>query len=320
MPSTPAREAGAARVAVIDLGSNSTRLLVADVVAGRVTELERRSEVTRMARGVDLSGQLAAEAVEAVCAVVAGYVDAYERYDVDQVVAVATSAVRDSSNGAAFVAELRERFELGARLLSGEQEARLTYLGATAGRRQHGRTLVFDIGGGSTELIMGDESGVRTFRSLQLGVVRHSERHINSDPPAQPELETLAEAARAEIAASTDTQHPLSAELGIAVAGTPTSLAAIDLQLDPYDPVLVHGHRLKLSTIQRILSELATMPLAERSRVTGLQPGRAPTIVAGAVILVAVMRAYGLNVIEVSEHDILHGVALELESSLNRVV
>ena len=151
-------------------------------------------------------------------------------------------------------------------------------------------------------------------------MVRHSERHIKSDPPDQRELETLAEAVRAEIAASTNAQHPLSADFGIAVAGTRPRWRRSISELNPYDPTLVHGHRLELATIQHILSELATMPLAERSQITGLQTGRAPTIVAGAVILVTVMRAYGLSEIEASEHDILHGAALEAEDSLNRVV
>ncbi len=317
MPPKSTRGAGATRVAVIDLGSNSTRLLVADVAGGVITELERRSEVTRMARGVDLSGQLAAEAVEDVCRVVAGFVDIYTQLGAERIVAVATSAVRDSSNGEAFVAELRERFGLSAQPLSGDREARLTYRGATAGRvLGELRTLVFDIGGGSTELITGSGAEPTSFHSMQVGVVRHSERYIGSDPPAPEELEHLANDVREQISGTTDTQHTLSADLGIAVAGTPTSLAAIDLKLDPYDPELVHGHRMKLSSIQRILSELAGMPFSERARVTGLQPGRAPTIVAGVVILVTVMRAFGLSEIEVCEHDILHGAAIGAENSL----
>ena len=315
MPPTPTRGAGATRVAVIDLGSNSTRLLIADVADRTVTERERRSEVTRMARGVDLSSQLSAEAVEDVCAVVAEFVDTCNKQGVERIVAVATSAVRDSSNGEAFVAELRERFGFTAQLLSGEKEARMTYLGATAERVMGDqRTLVFDIGGGSTELIVGTGSEPTSFRSMQVGVVRHSERYLNADPPEPAGLEQLANDVREQISATTDTQHPLAADLGIAVGGTPTSLAAIDLALDPYDPELVHGHRLKLSTIQPILSELAAMPLEDRQRTTGLQSGRAPTIVAGVVILVTVMRSFGLTEIEVSETDLLHGAAIETEN------
>src|SRR5262245_26846828 len=165
----------AKRVAVVDIGSNSTRLLVADVDAGRVAEVVRRSTVTRLGRGVDLSGQLSAEAIEEVCDAVAAYVRLYEEAHADEVVAIATSAVRDASNGDAFIAELRERFALTARVLDGEEEARLTYLGATAERPPTMPTLVIDIGGGSTEMIIGTGTEVTFHTSLQAGVVRHTE-------------------------------------------------------------------------------------------------------------------------------------------------
>lgn len=301
------------RVAVLDLGTNSTRLLVADVAGGAVRELERRSEVTRLGRGVELSGQLSAEAIEDVCSAVAGYVRAYEPLGVDEVTAIATSAVRDAANGEAFAAELRERFGLSPRLLRGEQEARLTYLGATAGRDGAASTLVCDIGGGSTELILGHGPRVALSRSLQVGVVRHTERHLKADPPTATELEALAGDVRARIAAALGGE-PLSAAEGIAVAGTATSLAGIDLGADATASApspSPHGHRMGIEAIQRICSRLAAMPLAERRGVRGLHPDRAPTIVAGVVILIQAMRAFGLSEVEVSERDLLHGAALE---------
>ncbi len=298
------------RVAVIDLGTNSTRLLVADVENGEVGELERRNTVTRLGRGVDLSGQLGAEAIEDVCAVVGDYVAVLEDMGAERVAALATSAVRDSSNGDAFIAELRERFALDAQTLSGEEEARLTYLGATAGREITDRTLVFDIGGGSTELACGRAGEVDFQASLQVGTVRHTERHLLDDPPSTAELEELAHDVRARIDAATADNPAARADRGIAVAGTPTSLAAIDLELDPYDPARVHGRRMSLAAIQRMFSRLAAMPLPERLQVPGLHPGRAPTIVAGVVILVEVMRSFGLGEVEASEHDILWGSAL----------
>src|SRR3954470_22910022 len=173
-------QADSHRVAVVDIGTNSTRLLIADVAGNRVRELERRSRVTRLGRGVDLSGQLSAEAIEAACAAIAQYVSLYNLANVDQVVAIATSAVRDASNGSAFVAELRERFALSARVLSGDEEARLTYLGATCEEPPAEPALVIDIGGGSTELIVGRGTEIDFHASLQAGVVRHSERHISS--------------------------------------------------------------------------------------------------------------------------------------------
>jgi exopolyphosphatase/guanosine-5'-triphosphate,3'-diphosphate pyrophosphatase len=299
------------RVAVVDMGTNSTRLLVADVADGQVSEVERRSRVTRLGRGVDLSGQLAAEAVEEVCDTVAEYVALYSDLDAERVCAIATSAVRDASNGDAFIAELRERFALDARVLDGAEEARLTYLGACSGRDHCDHTLIVDIGGGSTELVLGTGSDVDFYASLQAGVVRQSERHIASDPPTAAELEELAGDVHALIQNEVEPERLASADDGIAVAGTPTSLAAIELGLDPYDPERVHGHRLSLGSIQRMLSELASLPPEQRLEVTGLQPGRAPTIVAGVVILIEVMRAFDLDEIEVSEHDILWGAALD---------
>jgi exopolyphosphatase / guanosine-5'-triphosphate,3'-diphosphate pyrophosphatase len=224
--------------------------------------------------------------------------------------AIATSAVRDALNGDAFIAELRERFCLDARLLSGAEEANLTYLGATAHRLPTDPTLVFDIGGGSTELIVGSGANVGFHTSLQAGTIRQSERHLTSDPPDTHELEELAADIRGQIEAATAKQQDARPLRAIAVAGTPTSLAAIDQELEPYDPGRVHGYRLGMKRIQRMLSRLSSLPLAERLRVPGLHPGRAPTIVAGTVILVQVMRAFGMNEIEVSERDILHGSAL----------
>jgi exopolyphosphatase/guanosine-5'-triphosphate,3'-diphosphate pyrophosphatase len=308
---------GSNRVAVIDIGTNSTRLLVADVADGHVEEVDRRTRVTRLGRGVDLSGNLATEAIEAVCEVLAEYVAAYEQLGATTVDAIATSAVRDASNGDAFIAELRERFALTARILDGEEEALLTYRGATAEHPPPERVVVIDIGGGSTELIVGAEVEVDFHTSLQTGVVRQTERHLATDPPAPGELEELA---RNVLGLLTDAlaAHPeAQAESGIAVAGTPTSLAAIDLRLDPYDPRRVHGHRLSLDSIQHMLSELASLPLAERREVVGLHPDRAPTIVAGVVILIEVMRAFGLSEVIASEHDILHGAAIEAAQARN---
>jgi len=301
------------RVAVIDAGSNSTRLLIADIDGG-VVEVERQSRVTRLGRGVDLSGQLSDEAIEAACAAIADYVSICRDAGVERPAAIATSAVRDASNGDAFVAELRERFALSTRVLDGEEEARLTYRGATAERAPTEPTLVIDIGGGSTELIVGTGEEIGFHASLQAGVVRHTERHVSADPPTTVELEALATDVRNLIEAARAGHDEAAASAGIAVAGTPTSLAAVELGLEPYDPARVHGHVLSLETIQHLLSRLASAPLAERIAIPGLHRDRAPTIIAGVVILVEAMRAFGLDRIQVSEHDILYGMALEAAS------
>ena len=305
------KPAGAMRVAVVDIGTNSTRLLIADVEGSEVREVVRRTTVTNLGRGVSLTDRLCSDAIDGVCTVIGEYKALYEEMGAERVLAIATSAVRDALNGEVFIAELRERFDLDARMLTGEEEAHLTYLGATSARPNEDATLVFDIGGGSTELIVGSGRDVAFHTSLQAGTIRQSERHLNSDPPDPHELEDLADDVRHliedAIATSPEAAQGVHA---IAVAGTPTSLAAIDQELDPYDPSRIHGYTLALRPIQHMLSRLSALPLAERLRVTGLHPGRAPTIVAGAVILVQVMRAFGIDEVEVSERDILHGSAL----------
>ena len=300
----------AMRVAVVDIGTNSTRLLTADVEGTGVYEVERQTTVTNMGRGVDHSGLICSDAVEDVCRVIGDYKARYEEMGAERTMAFATSAVRDAVNGEAFIAELRERFDLDARMLTGEEEAHLTYLGATAHRPDQDATLVFDIGGGSTELILGTGREVGFHASLQAGTIRQSERHLTSDPPDPHELEDLAADIRNLIDRAIATQPEGRPSRAIAVAGTPTSLAAIDQGLEPYDPGRVHGYRLGMRPVQRMLSKLSSLPLAERLGVPGLHPGRAPTIVAGTVILVQVMRAFGLQEVEVSELDILHGSAL----------
>jgi exopolyphosphatase/guanosine-5'-triphosphate,3'-diphosphate pyrophosphatase len=300
----------AMRVAVVDIGTNSTRMLVGDVGGGTVEEVERQTTVTNLGRGVDHTNCLSADAIEDVCNVVADYRARYQELCAERVMAIATSAVRDADNGEAFVAELRERFDLHSTLLTGEEEAHLTYLGATANRTGDENTLVLDIGGGSTELIVGSGKQVGFNASLQAGTVRHSERHLISDPPDPHQLEDLADDVRNLIEEAIAGSAGAQATNAIAVAGTPTSLAAVDQELDPYDPARVHGYVLGMRPVQRMLSRLASMPLADRLRVPGLHPGRAPTIVAGTVILVQAMRAFGLDRVEVSERDILHGSAL----------
>jgi exopolyphosphatase/guanosine-5'-triphosphate,3'-diphosphate pyrophosphatase len=304
------------RVGVVDIGSNSTRLLIADVTEDRrIQELDRRSQVTRLGDGVDASGRLSDVAMQRVFATLTAYRDALDAAGVpsDARVAVLTSAVRDAANGADFTAAVRNRFGLDARTIDGDQEARLTFLGATHDRDRDDDTplLVFDIGGGSTELVVGHADRVDFHVSTQAGVVRQTERHIQHDPPQPHELQQLAAEIRELLEASVPAGIRSSAAAAVGVAGTATSLAAIDLELEPYDPARVHGAVVELADAELELARLAQMPLAARRHVAGLHPDRAPTIVAGIVILIQILRAFGLDRFEVSEHDILHGVALE---------
>ena len=300
------------RCAVVDIGTNSTRLLIADVRDGQVTELDRRSIVTRLGQGVDATGRLAREAEERVFAALDGYARAIDEHDCQTRSAVMTSAVRDAANGPAFATAVRERYGLEARTLSGDQEARLTFMGATAGRPAGDATrlLVVDIGGGSTELVLGSGEEVDFHVSTQNGVVRHTERHIASDPPTAEEIAAVGADVRANLLANLPAHVRQGVGELVAVAGTATSAAAIDLALEPYDAARVEGHVLTRASLQAILERLAALPLAERRKVPGLHPDRAQTMVAGMVILVEVLDAFAADRATVSDRDILWGVAL----------
>lgn len=302
------------RAAVVDIGTNSTRLLVAEVdPSGAVSELVRRSTVTRLGDGVDASGSLSLEAIDRTCAALREYRRLIDEYSCQANLAVLTSAVRDASNGPEFTERVRHDFSLDARTLSGEEEAQLTFLGAMHDRDSTSEpTVVIDIGGGSTEFIVGHDSTAGFHVSLPAGVVRMSERHIHTDPPAPPELQQLAREARAVFLAGLPTAQRASVTRGIAVAGTATSAASIDQELDPYDPARVHGYPLLLATVELLLARLADMDESGRRRVVGLSPDRAPTIVAGMILLSEALRAFELDCVEVSEHDILIGGALRL--------
>ncbi len=301
------------RIAVADLGTNSTRLLVADLEpGGLLSEVHRRTEVTRLGDGVDATGTLTDDAMERVLVTLDAYRRLAEEFGAARAIAVATSAVRDARNGEELQRRVRERSGFEIRTISGDEEAQLTFLGATASREEAAATLVIDIGGGSTEYVVGRPGHPPDFHvSTRLGSVRHSERHISSDPPAREDLEALARAARQIVVAGAPEQVRHEVNAGIAVAGTATSLAAIDQELEPYDPGRVHGYRLESGACERMLTMLAAMRLEDRREVPGLHPDRAPTIVAGAVILIESMRAFGLGSVETSDADILHGAALQ---------
>jgi exopolyphosphatase/guanosine-5'-triphosphate,3'-diphosphate pyrophosphatase len=301
------------RIAVVDIGSNSTRLLIADVRGGTVEELDRRSVVTRLGEGVDASGRLGDAPQARVLAALDEFAAVIDAHRCERRIAVLTSAVRDATNGREFADAVRERYGLEGRTLSGDEEARLTFLGATAGRHRDGERprVVIDIGGGSTELVVGAADRVEFHVSIQAGVVRHTERHLSTDPPRPEELEALAADVRGLLEEAVPEGVRSRPQAAIAVAGTATSCAAIDLELEPYDPAQVEGHVLSQERLSELLSCLAAQPLADRRRVPGLHPDRAPTIVAGMTILATVLRFLELDETEVSEHDILWGVALD---------
>ena len=294
------------RVGAVDMGTNSTRLLVADVDGADLAEVERLLRITRLGDRVDADGRLSDAGMERVHTVLEGYAARARELGAERVLATATSAVRDADNGSEFLAGVRRRHGFETRLLSGREEAELTYRGVTSRLAAGPGTLVCDIGGGSTELVLGGPAGVLDATSLDVGCVRMSERCLRSDPPAAAELAELREAVAAllprEITSRTSTL--------VGVAGTVTTLATIDLGLDREIPEEIDGHALEAATVEALLGQLAAVPLAERREVRGLMPERAPTIVAGAAIAAEVLRATGSGRMLVSERDILHGAAL----------
>ena len=285
------------RVAAIDQGTNTTRLLVADVVEGHVETISRRSTITRLGEGVDSRHRLLPLPITRVRNALSEYRRELESLGAERALLVATSAVRDAENGEAFLGEIEWSYGFTTRLLSGDEEATMTERGLGG---LDSSTILIDVGGGSTELTRTDGRV-----STDLGSVRLTERFLASDPPAPDELGSLRSAIRAVLS-----EHDFKADRGVAVAGTVTSLAALDLGLVEYDSERVDGHRLSADAVESQLDRLAALTLAERREVPGLEPERAPVIVAGAAILLETMRYLGLDEIEVSERDLLDGAAL----------
>ena len=295
------------RVAVVDMGTNSTRLLVADVRGpGDLTEVERILEITRLGAGVDRNRRLADDAIGRTLAVVRRYREIADSHGAQVRLATATSAVRDSANGGEFLTRLQAETGFEARLLPGEEEARLTRLGVLAGRPPiEGEVAIVDVGGGSTEVSVGPGRAV----SLDAGCVRATERWLAEDA-VSPALQQHAVAElRALFAAGVpDTWLPV--DRGIAVAGTATTIAALDLGLEAYDAERIHGHVLTRAAIAAQRERLAPLSADERRAIGAIEPGRAPVIVGGILVLEAALDRLGLAEVEVSERDILHGIAL----------
>jgi len=304
------------RLAAIDIGTVTTRLLVADVAPESIVEVGRSTDITQLGEGLTASGRLSDEAIERVVAVVRGYVATMEELEVEHYSALATSASRDAANGGEFARRL-EAEGVPLQIISGAREAELSFLGATAQRTGEG-LLVVDCGGGSTELISGSvafEAGERvghidSARSIDVGSRRMTELFLHSDPPTRSELEEARTWAVSELRGYFDRLDERPREV-IGLAGTATSLAAIELGLEYYDPARVHGFELSGSQLSGLLEMLAVLPLEKRRRVAGLHPERAGVIVAGTLIFETVLALAGLDRLVVSEHDLLYGILLD---------
>lgn len=304
------------RLAAIDIGTVTTRLLVADVSQGSIVEVGRSTDITQLGEGLTSTGRLSAAAIERVATVTGRYAAMMTELGVERYVAYATSASRDADNGPEFVSRIAAE-GIALEIISGSREAELSFMGATAQRTGEG-LLVVDCGGGSTELISGcvtAENGARTSRidaarSIDVGSRRMTELFLHSDPPTRGELDAARSWAAAELRSYFDRLDERPHEM-IGLAGTATSLAAIELGLATYDPARVHGFGLSGSQLSELLEMLAALPLARRRHVVGLHPERAGVIVAGTLIFETVLALSGLDRMIVSEHDLLYGILLE---------
>jgi exopolyphosphatase/guanosine-5'-triphosphate,3'-diphosphate pyrophosphatase len=309
------------RVAAVDCGTNSIRLLVADVPAeGAHTDLLRRMEVVRLGQGVDRTGRIHPDALRRTLEALRGYADEARDLGAERVRMVATSATRDARNRADFVAGVREILGVDPEVATGDEEAALSFAGATAelrGRPEFAEPyLVVDIGGGSTEFVLGDSSGATAARSVDVGCVRLTERHLVTDPPTDPPGEAQVAALVADVRAALDvvreTVDLQAARTLVGVAGTVTTIAGIALGLDAYDAERIHLSRIDEAAVDDVVARLLRMPAAERAAIPVMHPGRVDVIGAGALVLREVVRAVGTGTVVASEHDILDGIAFSL--------
>ena len=311
----------ARRVAAIDCGTNSLRLLVADVdpEAGRLTDLHRSMEIVRLGQGVDATGRLAPEALDRTFAVLRRYAETIDELGAETVRMVATSATRDASNAAEFAAGVSAILRIAPEVVTGSEEARLSFAGATAelgpaaGARLEPPFLVVDIGGGSTEFVLGAPdvaagAGLAAM-SMNVGSVRLTERHLHDDPPTEAQIR----AAAADIGVALDAvaaAMPVSgARTLVGLAGSVTTVAGVALGLTAYDSRRIHHARLSAARIHEVTENLLRIGRAQRAAITVIHPGRVDVIGAGALILDQIMRRFGFAEVVVSEHDILDGIA-----------
>jgi exopolyphosphatase/guanosine-5'-triphosphate,3'-diphosphate pyrophosphatase len=298
------------RVAAIDVGTNSTRLLAAEQSPGGYRSIDRRTIITRLGQGVGRSGVLNSDALERTFATIADYAAACGEYGVDRLRVTGTSAVRDAANRDEFFEGVRRLTGRDPELLTGEQEARATFLGTASDLSANGK-LVVDIGGGSTELIAG-HSEPEALVSLDIGCVRMFERHLHSDPPTKEELEEL----RADVTTTLEGARSVlnvdpNATL-VGVAGTVTQLATLKAGVPVYDPDVTHHAVMSHGDVRLLSRRLASLSIDYRKRIPALDPGRADVIVAGAEILLSVMEVFDSPEVLVSERDLLDGLVIQL--------
>lgn len=301
------------RVAAIDIGTNTTLLLVAERGPdGALVAVEEHATITRLGQGVDKTRMLAPEAIARTNACLDAYAEVVQRTKAERVAVVGTSAMRDAGGGDEVRRHVLARFGVEARTISGDEEARLTFGGALSGLPStDGPIVVFDIGGGSTEVVRGERASdtIDYAHSFDVGSVRLTERHVRHDPPSVEELETLRRAAL-DVFAAVPKLETASPPVGI--AGTVTTLAAVSLAMDTYDGSRVHGLRMERDSLERVVAELAALPLEARKKKPGLEPKRADVIVAGAIIALAFLDHIQAGAMIVSDRGVRWGLAERL--------
>ncbi|MDG4859186.1 Ppx/GppA phosphatase family protein [Streptomyces sp. T-3] len=310
------------RVAAIDCGTNSIRLLIADAnpQTGELVDLDRRMTIVRLGQGVDETGRLAPDALERTFAACREYAEAIKSHGADKVRFVATSASRDAENRDEFVQGVLDILGVEPEVITGDQEAAFSFTGATKELTGHddltGPYLVIDIGGGSTEFVVGADS-VQAARSIDVGCVRMTERHLVhdgqvSDPPTAAGIEAIREDIAAGLDLVTQTM-PIGKNLTlVGLAGSVTTVAAIALGLEEYDSAAIHHSRIPFSEVKAITERLLSSTHAERAAISVMHPGRVDVIASGALVLMLIMEWWGFDEIVVSEHDILDGIAWSL--------
>lgn len=303
------------RVAAIDIGTNTVLLLVAERRDGVLVAVEEHATITRLGQDVDKTRTLAPEAVERTNACLDRYAEIVKRLGATKVDVVGTSAMRDAGGGEAVRTHVESRFGVPARTISGDEEARLTFGGALSGLSlPGGRVVVFDIGGGSTEIVDGDRDArsIAFAKSYDVGSVRLTERHVRNDPPTSDERAAVAKAA-SDAFASVPASVRGAPVVGI--AGTVTTLAAVSLGLSSYDSARVHGHTMPIAELERVVEQLAAVPLEQRKSIPGLEPKRADVIIAGGLVALAFLRHVGAASVVVSDRGVRWGLAEQLANA-----
>ncbi|MFJ9811465.1 exopolyphosphatase [Streptomyces sp. NPDC101158] len=301
------------RVAGIDCGTNSIRLLVADVhpETGELIELDRRMTIVRLGQGVDRTGRLAPEALERTFAACRDYAAVIEEFGAEKLRFVATSASRDAENRDDFVRGVVEILGVEPEVITGDQEAEFSFTGATGELHGDDRRLVVDIGGGSTEFVVGNRH-VEAARSVDIGCVRLTERHVRHDPPTAEEIAAIRADVRAALDLAAETVPLTEAGTLVGLAGSVTTVAAVALGLQEYDSTKIHHSRISRAQVDAVVDRLLGSTHDERAAIEVIHPGRVDVIIAGALVLAEIMERTGAAEVVVSEHDILDGIALSV--------